>query len=289
MGEFREDLLEETPGDKKRFERNNSFKQSENKPSSDYRNLDVSKGNLAGRTSLDSAKASPLQSGAPTIPPNLSKKLIPEDHNDDFPRINGKPIQRETQPLSRTDHVKPGPQQNKFAETNSKGRHNEAGAGQGIGSEGYSDGPRKVLPVGAAHNKYEKQGALPTTRDNRRQKPNDLGEKRKDFWLVDSRDSGQKRREMESSSDDSISSYAKYEKEEPEMKGPISDLTQYNEYVQEYREKYECYHTLNKILQSYRNEFQIFGRDLELAKGRDTERYNNIIEQLMESYRQCST
>ncbi|XP_024970195.1 dentin sialophosphoprotein isoform X1 [Cynara cardunculus var. scolymus] len=290
MGEFREDLLEETSGAKKRFERNSSFKQSENKPSSDHRNLDASKGNLAGRTSLDSAKASPLQSGIGTssIPPSLSKKLISEDHNDDFARINGKPIQRETQALSRVDHVKPGSQQNKFAETNSKGRHNEAGAGQGIGSEGYSDSQRKVPPVGAAQ-KYEKQGAPPTTRDNRRQKSNDLGEKRKDFWLVDSRDSGQKRREMESSSDDSITSYTKYEKEEPEMKGPINDLSQYNEYVQEYREKYDCYHTLNKILQSYRTEFQIFGRDLELAKGRDNVRYNNILEQLMESYRQCAT
>ncbi|KAI3759742.1 hypothetical protein L6452_07774 [Arctium lappa] len=289
MGEFREDLLEETPGAKKRFERNNSFKQSENKPNSDYRNLDVNKGNFAGRTSLDSAKTSPLQSGIgmSSVPQSLPKKLIPEDHNDDFARTNGKPIQRETQSLSRVDHVKPGSQQNKFAETNSKGRHNEAVAGQGIGSEGYSDGQRKVPPVGAAH-KYEKQVAPPTTRDNRRQKSNDLGEKRKDSWLVDSRDSRQKRREMESSSDDSITSYAKYEKEEPEMKGPISDLSQYNEYVQEYREKYDCYHNLNKILQSYRNEFQTFGRDLELAKGRDNDKYNNILEQLIESYRQCA-
>lgn len=290
MGEFRENLLEETSGAKKRFERNNSFKQSENKPSSDYRNLDVSKGNLAGRTSIDSVKASPLQSGIGTssIPQSLSKKLVSEDHMDDFARLIGKPIQRETQSLSRVDHVKPGSQLNRFAETNSKGRHNEAGPVQRIGSEGYSDGQRKVPPVGAPQ-KYEKQVGPPTTRDNRRQKSNDLGEKRKDFWLVDSRDSGQKRREMESSSDDSITSYTKYEKEEPEMKGPIIDLSQYNEYVQEYREKYDCYHMLNKILQSYRNEFQTFGRDLELAKGRDNDRYNNILERLMESYRQCAT
>lgn len=36
-----------------------------------------------------------------------------------------------------------------------------------------------------------------------------------------------------------------------------------------------------------RNEFQTFGRDLELAKGKDNDRYNKILEQLMESYRQC--
>lgn len=38
-----------------------------------------------------------------------------------------------------------------------------------------------------------------------------------------------------------------------------------------------------------RNEFQNFGRDLEVAKERDNDRYNKILDQLMESYRQCGT
>ncbi|KAI7735766.1 hypothetical protein M8C21_000528 [Ambrosia artemisiifolia] len=162
MGELRENWHEE-----KRFGRNNSFKQSENKSSSDYWNLDESK-------------------GKPNDVLNLHKKVVSEDHVDDFTRFNGK------QSLSRADHLKSGSQSN-------KGKHNEAGASQGIGigSEGY------------------------------------------------------------------------------------------NEYVQEYHEKYDCYNTLNKILESYRSEFQTFGRDLELAKGKDIERYNKILEQLMESYRQC--
>jgi len=29
------------------------------------------------------------------------------------------------------------------------------------------------------------------------------------------------------------------------------------------------------------------GKDLEFAKGKDMERYNNILTQLKESYRQC--
>ncbi|MFS7974438.1 putative occludin domain-containing protein [Helianthus anomalus] len=244
MGELRENWHEE-----KRFGRNNSFKQSENKSSSDYWNLDES-----------------------TVKPNdvvnLPKKVVSDDHVDDFTRSNGK------QSLSRTDHLKSGSQ-------NDKGKHNEAG------SEGYTvntESQRKGH-VGGPH-KHEKQ-VMPT-KDKKRHKSKDIGEKKKDFRLINSRDNSEtKRREMESCSDDSITSYIKYEKDEPEMKGPIRDISQYNEYVQEYHEKYDCYNTLNKILESYRNEFQTFGRDLELAKGRDIERYNKILEQLMESYRQC--
>ncbi|XP_023758410.1 uncharacterized protein LOC111906863 isoform X2 [Lactuca sativa] len=245
MGELRENLQEEpSGGNKKRVERNNSFKQAEK--SSDYWNLDSSKGKISGigRTSLESVKP------------------VVDDHLDDFTKVNGKPM-----------HVKPGSQHN----NNSKGREVVAGAILGIGSEGYTDSQRKAPP-----HKHEKQ--VGPVANKKQKSNNDLGEKRKDLW-----DSGQKRREMESCSDDSITSYTKYEKEEPEMKGPIRDLSQYNEYVQEYREKYDCYQTLNKILESYRNEFQNFGRDLEVAKERDNDRYNKILDQLMESYRQCGT
>ncbi|KAK9054737.1 hypothetical protein SSX86_025816 [Deinandra increscens subsp. villosa] len=246
MGEFRENMHEE-----KRFERNNSFKQSENISSSDYWNLDESK-------------------GKPNDMLNLPKKLVPEEHVDDFTRLNGKQL------LPRLDHVKAGSQ-------HSKGRHNEAGA-----STLNTDSQRKVNVE--VPRKHEKQAGPISTKDKRKHKPKDLGEKKKDFWMVNSRDNnGQKVRELESCSDDSISSYTKYEKEEPEMKGPVRDLSQYNEYVQEYREKYDCYQTLNKILESYRNEFQTFGRDLELAKGRDNDRYTKVLEQLMKSYRQCGT
>ncbi|XP_076953380.1 uncharacterized protein LOC143627444 [Bidens hawaiensis] len=193
---------------------------------------------------------------------NLPKMVNPEENVDDFTRSNG----YGKQPLSRVDHVKAGSQHNKV----------------------NTDSQRKVN-VDEPH-KHEKQVVPVSTKDKKRHKSKDLGEKKKDFRMVNSMDkNGQNRREPESLSDDSISSYMKYEKEEPEMKGPIRDVTQYNEYVQEYREKYDCYHTLNKILESYRHEFQNFGRDLDLAKGRDTDRYNKILEQLMESYRQCGT
>ncbi|XP_076960285.1 uncharacterized protein LOC143636612 [Bidens hawaiensis] len=255
IGELRENWHEEN-----RFGRYNSFKQSEAKSSSDYWNLDESK-------------------IKPNDMPNIPNKVVSEDHVDDFTRFNGKPS------LSKPDNLKSGSQ-------NNKGRHNEAGASQGTasGSEGHTVNTESQIKghIDVPH-KHEKQEIPISTKDQRKHKSKDLGEK-KDSWMVNSRNKNEtKRREMESCSDDSIASYMKYEKDEPEMKEPIWDLSQHNEYVQEYHEKYDCYHTLNKILESYRNEFQNFRRDLELAKGKDIERYNKILEQLMESYRQCGT
>ncbi|XP_071710257.1 uncharacterized protein [Rutidosis leptorrhynchoides] len=254
MGELRENLTEEASGGKKSFEKHNSFKQSDNKSSSDYWNLDESNGKLAGRTSVDSVKASPFQQIQP-------KRAVHEDHVDHFTKFNGKPV-------ARVDHAKADSQ-------HSKGRRHEAGASMGFGSEGYIDGQREVPP------KHENQAVSITTKDKKRHKSKNLGEKKKDFLPVN------KKREMEPFSDDCITLYAKYEKEEPEMKGPIRDHSQYKEYVQEYREKFDIYYTLNTLLDSYRNTFQTFARDLELAKGRDNDRYKKIVEQLMDSYHQC--
>ncbi|KAK9066193.1 hypothetical protein SSX86_013514 [Deinandra increscens subsp. villosa] len=200
MGEFRENWHEE-----KRSGRNKSFKQSENRSSSDYWNLDESK-------------------GKPNDMLNLPKKVVAEDYADDFTRFNGK------QSLS-VDNLKSGSQ-------NNKGTHNEAGASQGIGigSEGYTvntDNQRKGH-VGVSHTQ-EKQVAPTSTKDKRRHKSKDLGERKKDFRMANSRDKNeQKRRKTESCSDDTITLYTKYEKDEPEMKGPVRDLSQYNEYVQEH-------------------------------------------------------
>ncbi|GJY40832.1 hypothetical protein Tco_0428102 [Tanacetum coccineum] len=196
MGELRESAHEEATGAKKRFEKNNSFKQSENMSSSEYWNLDESKGKPAGI-------------GGSSIPQNLPKKIVPDDHVDDVTRFNGKPV-------PRRDHAKGGSQHNKVPEINSKGRHS-------TGSEGYTDNQRKAS-MDVPH-KHEKQVVPLTTKDKKRHKSKDAGAKKKDPWLVDSRDSGQKRREMGSFSDDSITSYTKYEKDEPEMKGPIKDLS----------------------------------------------------------------
>ncbi|CAI9269966.1 unnamed protein product [Lactuca saligna] len=106
-------------GNKKRFERNNLFKQGEK--SSNYWNLDSSKGKIygIGRTSLKSVK------------------LVVDDHLDDFTKVKVKPM-----------HVKPGSQHN----NNIKSGEVVVGAISGIWSEGYKDSQRKSSP-----HKHEKQ------------------------------------------------------------------------------------------------------------------------------------
>ncbi|KAL9267756.1 hypothetical protein AKJ16_DCAP13088 [Drosera capensis] len=119
------------------------------------------------------------------------------------------------------------------------------------------------------------------------------------------------------SSSDENASYSKYDRNEPELKGPVKDLSQYKEYVEEFQEKYESYGSLNKILEAHmyglcvntfrniydmlfqdvlafrfcilsesRSEFEKLRSDLQTAKGRDMERYHKIVSHLRERYHQ---
>ena len=96
-------------------------------------------------------------------------------------------------------------------------------------------------------------------------------------------------------------------------------LFRYKEYVQEYRDKYDSYLSLDKTLESdryyndfprwvvlnfilfyfiwfytcnlisiiCRNKFHKLGKDLDFAKGKDMERYCKLWGQLKDSYRRC--
>ncbi|XP_059640186.1 uncharacterized protein LOC132282498 [Cornus florida] len=293
LGELREPLPEETAGVKKQFERKSSFKQLENKPStSDYWNSDLSKGKPAGKISIDSVKHSPghVRAEVPSNPDSSSSKKTPENHIEDLTRPQNRIVQPPSQLISRVDHAETVSHFDKFADESSKTRHNAPGVNQNIVPERFRDTNKKALG-GAPQQHDSKRGLVPHSKKGSKMKKSnslaDLSNGRKGASLTESNDGGLKRRE--SSSDDNSCSYSKYEKEEPEFKGPIKDLSQYKEYVQEYREKYDSYCSLNKILESYRTEFQKLGRDLESAKGKDMERYYNMLEQLKESYRQCGT
>ncbi|KAL6958751.1 hypothetical protein U1Q18_043140 [Sarracenia purpurea var. burkii] len=255
LGELREPLHEETPGFKKEFERKGLSKQSENKPStSDYWNLDPSKGNPTGRANVESGKPSPLhlRGGVPTNPGGFSKRRTPEHHAEDLAKPHHKNVQSQAhgQPHpSRVDRPEVGNQ--KSADVSGKVRHNEARANQGICLEWDGDTNKKASVNAPQHE--IKQGPIShPAKESRTQKSNtlaDIGDIRKDTSLTESNEGGLKRRE---SSSDENSSYSKYEKEEPELRGPIKDFSQYKEYVQEYREKYDSYCSLNKTLESYR-------------------------------------
>ncbi|GFZ04243.1 dentin sialophosphoprotein-like protein [Actinidia rufa] len=277
LGELREPLPKETPGAKKEFERKRSFKQSENKPStSDYWNADLSKGKPTGKTMLDSGKSSPphLRVGVPSNPEGSSKRRTPEHHAEDLTRQHHRVVQSQAQcpqPPSRADRPEVGIQ--KLGDASSKLRHNDARPSQGIGLEGNVDTHKKACVNAPLQHETKRGPICHPAKENKTQKSNasvDLNDVGKDTSLTESNDGGLKRRE--SSSDENSCSYSKYEKEEPELRGPIKNFSQYKEYLQEYDEKYDSYSSLNKTLESYRNEFNKLGRDLETAKGKDMEK-----------------
>ncbi|GFY97143.1 dentin sialophosphoprotein-like protein [Actinidia rufa] len=293
LGELRESLPEETPGAKE-FERTSSFKQLENKPStSDYWNADLSKGKPTGKAILDSGKPSPphLRVGVPSNPEGSSKRRTPEHHAEDLTRQHHRVVQSQAQcphPPSRADRPEVGTQ--KLGDVSGKLRHNDARPSQGIGLEGYVDTHKKASVNASLQNDTKRGPVCHPAKESKMQKSNasaDLNDVRKDTSLTESNEGVLKRRE--SSSDENSCSYSKYEKEEPELRGPIKDFSQYKEYLQEYDEKYDSYSSLNKTLESYRNEFNKLGRDLEIANGKDMEKYYSILGQLKESYRQCGT
>ncbi|KAJ4850041.1 hypothetical protein Tsubulata_037741 [Turnera subulata] len=280
LGELREPLLEETPT-KKQFEKKGSFKLSESKTStSDNCSSDLSKRKPGGQVISDSGKPSP----------NVSAgiKRSPERGGEDLTRSHNKVVQPQAQQLSRVDNAEFGSQISRLADTTGRLRQNEARSSLGNGVEGSGESNKKA-PVSGQQLVDSKPGTLSQSRkESRSQRSNsipDLIDRQKDIIPSEGNRNARKRRE--SSSEDDNSSYSKYEKDAPELKGPIKDFIQYREYVQEYRDKYDSYCSLNKILENYRNEFHKLGTDLDSAKGRDMERYQKTLVQLKESYRQC--
>ncbi|KAE8656997.1 Dentin sialophosphoprotein-related, putative isoform 3 [Hibiscus syriacus] len=281
LGEIREPVIEETPT-KKQFERKGSFKQSGSRPSaSENSNPDLGRGKPIEKTNWNSGK---------TSSPNVSGlKRTPEHLVDDLSRSHHRDVQSQQQQLTRFDFPEVVSQLNKLAD-NSKTKQTDTGAKIGVGLEYYSESQKKA-PACAPQQKESKRGSvsqfikgskIPTSN-----KLADMTDTRKDVVQKEGNVNGQNKRG--SSSDEHYLPYFKYEKDEPERRGPIKDSSQYEEYVNEFREKYQSYKDLDKVLQTYRNEFEKLGKDLEYSKGRDKEKYYKTLDQLMESYHQCGT
>ncbi|KAG7036444.1 hypothetical protein SDJN02_00061, partial [Cucurbita argyrosperma subsp. argyrosperma] len=283
LGELREPFPEEALG-KKKFERNNSSKQLENKGhTSDIWSSELNKGKSNLKASLDNGKRSSphISTKFPSNPEVSNKKKISEHKVEDLTRVNHRPPQSHPQGpqySSRVDHV----EVEKPVDANVK-------PNQGIGPESCGESNRKAS-VGISQLHDMKREQLPSKKGSKRQAPNQITEVTdalKNPISAEHENSDLKRRD--SSSDENSCSYSKYEKDEPELKGAIKDFSQYKEYVQEYRDKYECYLSLNKILESYRAEFCKLGKELDSSRGQDSDKYFNLLGQLKESYRLCST
>ncbi|XP_049393533.1 uncharacterized protein LOC125857921 [Solanum stenotomum] len=288
LGELREPPTQETAGSKKQVERKSSFK-GENRPSSsDYWNFESSKGRTVDKTVADLRRSSPLQLSSvhSGTPDGLSKRRTPEWHAEDFSRSHQKVAQPQPQQhRPRINQNDIGSQYNQPVDMHSSRQIEEEGS-LGTGQDVHADNRRKSS-VGTREQHDLKQSVLPpSVKQNKGQKSSlaaEINDRHKDASLLGSCE-GQR---MQECSPDEMSSYSKYEKEEPELKGPIENFAQYEEYVQEYREKYDSYCSINKILESYRNEFIKLGKELDVSKGRDTKRFYDMLGQLKDSYRKC--
>ncbi|GAV80268.1 Occludin_ELL domain-containing protein [Cephalotus follicularis] len=270
LGELRDPLPEETLV-KKQIDR--KVKHSENRPST---------------SDSDLSKGRPIGKGNPKKPSPPNPNTCMGHRIEDMTRSQHRVVQSQPQHLSGVDHPEVGSQFNRSADASSKSRQNEGGPKQGIGLEGYSESHKKA-PASALQQHDTRRGQVShSLMESKKQTTNavaDLNDGRKDTIMTEYNNGYRKMRE--SSSDDESRSFSKYEKDAPELKGPIKEFVQYKEYLQEYHEKYDSYCSLNKILETYRKEFHKMGKDLDNAKGRDRERYHKILEQLKESYRRC--
>ena len=221
LGELRESTPDETHG-AKQFERKGSFKRLENKASnSEDRNSDITKVRPSVKTTLDSGKPSPaiVSSGFPSNLESMNKKNS-DNHFEDSTRSHSRVMQSHSQHL-KADHEVGS--QNKFAEMSNKFRNNESGVSQDIDFEGRSESNR-TAPANASKQQDTKRGPV---KETKRQTPillEDMADGGKDSMLADRNNSDQKKRE--SSSDENSCSYSKYEKDEPELKGPIRTFSQ---------------------------------------------------------------
>ncbi|GAB2293410.1 hypothetical protein Dimus_027611 [Dionaea muscipula] len=277
LGELREPLSEELAGDMQQFGEKDSFKQLEtNRGTSDSCNEHFSNGRpVMTNPALDAGKPScpNTRAGVSRNYDGLSKRRSPDPCAEDSVRPSNKAVQSASHPSNST--------------VESRSLSNKATERQ----RGIESQPADMEGFGETHKKLhdrtkltdsEHEYASNYANGTKAQHYNSSADA-SDRKIGDSLNDGHKR--SESSPDDS-NSYLKYEKKEPELKGPIKDFLQYKEFVKEFSEKYESYSSLTKILEADRNEFEKLGRDLGIAKGRDMERYHKILSKLNERFHQ---
>ncbi|XP_010510057.1 PREDICTED: uncharacterized protein LOC104786362 [Camelina sativa] len=270
LGELPEPFGEDTA--LKPLEEKTSFRQS------------ISKPNTSEKLGIDSDKRRSKKSDSKkSAPPHAINgiKELPGHVVEDSERSQKWALQSHGQNLTGTD-TEIGSQNKNLEDAAYKSRQKDSRARVGSSVEGYGETNKKT-PVTKHGSK--RASTSRSSRESKRHASISISNSingHKDATSIPG-DSVVREKRM-TSFDEEDSSYLKYEKASPELKGPISDHLQYKAYVQEYTEKYDIYCSVNKILENHRNEFQKLGQDLGFAKGRDVERYNKIVEQIKESY-----
>ncbi|EPS67228.1 hypothetical protein M569_07551 [Genlisea aurea] len=255
LGELRET---ETPEDK------SPFKHPEEKPYDKFDEAEkLSPGN---QEAVNSAIADPL-----------SKRKATE-HNAN----HMKPLHRDPQPQHQSfgKHVE-------VPEINGKARASEVGAN----TKSHGDTGRKLSTDTVGRNSsIPPISGTQVAKENRKQ-GHDIalsnGKRKRASITTGINEGGGERK---NSLDEVVCSYIKYEKLEPELKGPIKDTSRYQNYVKEYQEKYESYSSLHKILElyRYRNKFSKLDKELVDCKGQDKKKCAaDILKQVVSLYNEC--
>lgn len=285
LGEFREPSTgDETGGVKRQFEGNSSFKSSENRVTAkDYSNFDNNKEKVVAHPRIDSKHSPVIQKEGVHVNQEVPYRKVPPDDLVDsgWGQPRTMPSQYQS---SKMDHADTDAMDNLVKSAELVGR-SDTRISQ-VKSLGNLSGAQKktsgsFLPE--CDIKHDGQTGSKYAKESRSKKSNTLVDSTYGK-LIDNDTNGGKRRESLSDGDDSF--YSKYDKEEPELRGPIKDYMHYKEYVQEYNEKYKCYISLNKALENIRDNFLKVGEDIERLKGRDIEEYYKVIGHLKEMYLQ---
>ncbi|XP_051134926.1 uncharacterized protein LOC127254085 [Andrographis paniculata] len=256
----------------------------ENKRDSEIWNSNSARGKTSNSITKDSLSPADPEVAA-YIPNGASKRKATEHNADDLTRPclkRPRPLHRQNQPPG--NHVEVGSQLNKGPKISNKTRFAEAGRAPGQNSDSCRD-TSKTVPMTQQEPVSIQGVGLHTTKENTTNMAQDSNDRQKYASLTGH--NGAIGENMKSSLDAGSSPYTKYEKEEPELRGPIKDVSQYREYVKEYQVKYETYRSLNKILESYREDFSKLGKDLKACKGTDMKRYSDILEQIKSSFLEC--
>uniref|UniRef100_A0A0D9VQH3 OCEL domain-containing protein n=1 Tax=Leersia perrieri TaxID=77586 RepID=A0A0D9VQH3_9ORYZ len=278
LGEFREASLEnETGRTKKQFERNSSSKSLDAK----FANVDNSIPSMANRkgslsSSQDQRKLSPRELG---IGGNIYQEGIPKKtpgYDFENNRSQKRGNVQQNQQLPKAD--------NPVSEIVSYLDQSGEKPGKREARKGDHAGPKKIsttpkLPQNGSTNAIG-------SRTRKSISPVENEERSRNNSLIEN-EAGRKRRD--SSSDEDNLFFSKYDKDEPELKGPIKDFSQYKNYVQEYNEKYEVYSYLNNQIEKTRSEFLKIQEDLNAAKERDKDLYYNILERIRDMYHESGT
>ncbi|PKA49518.1 hypothetical protein AXF42_Ash004058 [Apostasia shenzhenica] len=281
LGEFREPFGDETEEVKKQFDRKGSFKKVEN-------NLTVS--DPITDTNINRSEANTLSELKQQSPSNFRGGLnakVPIDDNID---LSANSLSRVVQHLSQQSSRKDITESENVAylDKNSEwGSRNEMRTDQTMGAENQADGPKKIAVsrVQKDDNTHASLVARKNTKESTSHKSNGFegfGDRGFNGSLTDN--GIDTRKSMEFSSDEEGPLCLKYDKEEPDCRGPIKDFLMYKEYVKEYQEKYSHYCFLNKKLEKNRNDFLKVGDDIQLAKSRNMSEYNSLVEKLKQMY-----